>query len=58
MQGVVYVLFLFLCEGECVLSMSCIGPGLVSMSPPSSRSNFKECLFDMLGMLFLLVKWF
>ena len=32
-----YVLFLLLCGGGCMLSMSGIGPGFVSMSPPRRR---------------------
>ena len=38
-QGMKYVLFLLLCGGGCVLSMSGIGPGLVSMSPPKRRRS-------------------
>ena len=38
-QGIKYVLFLLLCGGGCVLSMSGIGPGLVSMSPPKRRRS-------------------
>ena len=40
-QGIKYVLFLFLCGGGCVLSMFGIGPGLVSMSPQRSSRFFK-----------------
>ena len=61
MQGIKYVLFLFLCVGGCVLSKFGIGPGLVSMSPQRSSSFFRMWLFIIffvLVMLFLLVRYF
>lgn len=59
--GIKYILLLFLCDGGCVLSMSGIGPGFVSMSPHSSSRSFEIWLFryfDMLVMLFLLLGCF
>ena len=44
-QGIKYVLFLFLWDGGCVLSMFGIGPRLVSISPQRSNKSFKEWLF-------------
>jgi len=42
-QGMKYILYLFLCGDGCVLSISGIGPGLVSISPPRS-SNIGICI--------------
>ena len=44
-QGIKYILLLFLCDDGCVVSMFGIGPGFVSMSPQRSSRSIEVWLF-------------
>ena len=60
MHGIKYILFLFLCEGGCVLRTFGIGPGLVSISPQRrSRSlSMDVCVVYRVGGIVFVGSWF
>ena len=55
-QSIKYLLYLFLCVDGCVCRMFGMGPGLVSMSPPSSISKCEKNSRIMSGVFCFL--WF